>query len=301
MKRVKRAVRKRVIRWTRPRRVLAPAAYGRLVDYHVHTKLCGHAVGEPENYVREAIARGLSEIGFADHMPIPGRRDPRLSMAPDDLPRYVDMVKDLQESVSGIRVRLGIEMDYMPGGMDEIWEAASRHEFDYVYGSVHYMDGWGFIDSRNVAGYKGKDPDRLYARYFELFCEATERGGFDIMAHPDIIKKHGITTTLPVERLYTEAAEALSRAGVAIEVNTSGLRRTAAEIYPALPFLRACVERGVAVTLGSDAHAPREVGMDFDLALAVLDRAGVFEIATFEGRTRTMRSVAELRRGEAET
>jgi histidinol-phosphatase (PHP family) len=271
------------------------------VDYHVHTKLCGHAVGEPEDYVREAIAKGLSEIGFADHMPLPDRRDPHISMALDELPQYVEMVKDLQESVSGIRVRLGIEMDYLPGQMDVIWEAASRHEFDYVYGSVHYIDEWGFNDSRNVAGYKGKDPDRLYARYFELFCEAAEGGGFDIMAHPDIIKKHGLATTLPIERLYAEAAEALSRAGVAIEINTSGLRKTAAEIYPALPFLRACGDRGVAVTLGSDAHAPREVGMDFDLALALLERAGVCEIATFEGRARTMTNISDLWGGGDET
>jgi histidinol-phosphatase (PHP family) len=121
------------------------------------------------------------------------------------------------------------------------------------------------------------------------------------MAHPDVIKKHGITTTLPIERLYTEAAEALSRAGVAIEINTSGLRKTAAEIYPALPFLRACAERGVAVTLGSDAHAPREVGMDFDLALGLLERAGISEIAIFEGRARTMTRVADLWGGGDET
>jgi len=292
VKRVRRAVRKRVIRWTRPQRKLPPEAYGRLVDYHVHTRLCGHAVGEPEDYVREAIARGLSEIGFSDHMPILRDRDPRLSMAPEDLPHYVDMVRDLQTSVSGIRVRLGIEMDYVPGQMDEIWDAASRYRFDYVYGSVHYLDGWGFNDSRNLATYKDKSPDLLYQKYFEVFGEAAERGGFDVMAHPDIIKKHGITTKLPLERMYADAADALARAGIAIEINTSGLRKTSVEIYPALPFLKACGKRGVPVTLGSDAHAPREVGMDFDLALRLLDRAGIREIATFEGRKRSCRSIA---------
>jgi len=300
VRRLRRGVRRRVLRWTRKQRALAPEAYGRLVDYHIHTNLCGHAFGEPEDYVRAAIALGLSEIGFADHMPLLRRRDPRISMAPDDLPRYVGMITELRESVSGLRVRLGIEMDYMPGQMDEIWAAAAPHPFDYVYGSVHYIDDWGFNDSRNVAEYEGKDPDRLYARYFDLFCEAVERGGFDVMAHPDIIKKHGITTTLPIERMYADAAGALSKAGVAIEINTSGFRRKAAEAYPALPFLRACVERGVAVTLGSDAHTPREVGMDFDLALRLLKRAGVSEIVTFEGRRRTMKSVLPRgRTGEA--
>ncbi len=257
----------------------------------MHTRLCGHAVGEPEDYVREAIARGLSEIGFADHMPLLRMRDERLTMAPDDLPRYVEMIGEVRESVDEICVRLGIEMDYFPGQMDEIWEMASKFDFDYVYGSVHYIDGWGFSDSRHLTSYQGKDPDDTYARYFELFREAVTEGGFDVMAHPDLVKKHGITTSLPLDEMYAEAADALASADVAVEVNTSGLRKPALDIYPSLPFLRACAQRGVAVTLGSDAHAPRQVGMDYDLALRLLRRAGVVEIATFEGRRRKMRKL----------
>lgn len=291
MKRIQRGVRRRVIRWTRPARSLGRPAYATLVDYHIHTRLCGHAVGEPEDYVREAITRGLSEIGFADHMPLLRMRDDRLTMKPEDLPRYVDMIRELQDSVDEIHVRLGVEMDYFPGQMDEIWEAASKFEFDYVYGSVHYIDGWGFSDSRYLSSYEGKDPDETYARYFELFCDAVTNGGFDVMAHPDLVKKHGITTTLSVDDMYRDAAAALASADVAIEVNTSGLRKPALDIYPSLPFLEACRERGVAVTLGSDAHAPDQVGMDFDLALKLLKRAGITEIATFRSRKRGTRSI----------
>ncbi|MBD3348717.1 MAG: histidinol-phosphatase HisJ family protein [Candidatus Eisenbacteria bacterium] len=257
----------------------------------MHTRLCGHAVGEPEDYVRRAIALGLAEIGFSDHMPLLRERDERLTMAPEDLPVYVGMVRDLQTSVDEIVVRLGIEMDYIPGQMEEIWNAASDYEFDYVLGSVHYIDDWGFSDSRYVASYEGKDPDSFYRRYFEIFREAAERGGFDAMAHPDLIKKHGVAPGLRLSDLYESAAEALASADVAVEVNTSGLRKPAVDIYPSLPFLAACAERGVAVTLGSDAHSPGQVGMDFDLALRLLRRAGVGEIATFEARRRKMRSI----------
>lgn len=291
MKRIRRGVRRRFLRWSRAARGLDRKQYGRLVDYHLHTKLCGHAIGEPDDYVREAIGMGLSEIGFADHMPLLGTRDERLTMAPEDLTRYVDIVLDLRESVDEIGIKLGIEMDYFPGRMEEIWEAASVFDFDYVYGSVHYIDGWGFSDSRHLSSYVGKDPDETYTRYFGLFREAVAQGGFDIMAHPDLVKKHGITTSLPLEQMYADAAEALAEADVAVEVNTSGLRKAALDIYPTLPFLRACVAKGVAVTLGSDAHAPGQVGMDFDLALRLLARAGVTEIATFESRRRTMLSL----------
>jgi len=63
------------------------------------------------------------------------------------------------------------------------------------------------------------------------------------------------------------------------------------EPYPRLPFLKVCARHGVAVTLGSDAHAPHQVGMDFDIALHMLERVGIREIATFERRERTMRGI----------
>ncbi len=293
MKRIRRGIRRRFLNWTRPARELDRRQFGRLVDYHIHTKLCGHAIGEPEDYVREAIAKGLSEIGFSDHMPLLGTRDNRLTMAPDDLPRYVDLVHDLQASVDEIEIRLGIEMDYLPGQMDGVWDLASRFDFDYVYGSVHYIDGWGFSDSRHLSSYKGKDPDEAYTRYFQLFCEAVREGGFDVMAHPDLVKKHGMTTSLPLEEIYRDAASALVNSDVAIEINTSGLRKAALDLYPTLPFLQTCVDAGVAVTLGSDAHAPWQVGMDFDLALRLLRRAGITEIVTFEARRRATKSIVD--------
>lgn len=290
--RIRRGVKRRVLRWTRSARELHPQQYRSLVDYHIHTRLCGHATGEPRDYVRSAIRKGLSEIGFADHMPLLRMRDDRLTMAPDDLPRYVKLIEDLRDSTDDLQIRLGIEMDYFPEQMDEIWEAASDFEFDYVYGAVHYIDGWGFSDSRYLSSYQGRDPDETYESYFDLFCRAARDGGFDIMAHPDLVKKHGIRTELPVEEMYENAATALREADVAIEINTSGLRKTALEPYPTLGFVRVCAENRVPVTLGSDAHAPDQVGMDFDIALDLLTRAGITEIATFEGRKRTMRRLS---------
>lgn len=269
--------------------MLRPEQYALLADYHIHTRLCGHAVGEPEDYVHQALELGLTEIGFSDHMPFLRRRDERLTMAVGDLPRYVELVRDVQESVGDLSIRLGIEMDYFRGQMDEVWEAASPYDFDYWIGSVHSLDGWDLSDSRFVESWRGKDPDEVFPRYFEAFIGAVEEGGFDLMAHPDLVKKHGILPKRSMARWYDAAADALSRADVAIEINTSGIRKRIAEPYPTLDFLRACAGRGVAVTLGSDAHAPGQVGMDFDVALRLLRRAGVREIALFAGRRRSSR------------
>ncbi|MBD3366707.1 MAG: histidinol-phosphatase HisJ family protein [Candidatus Eisenbacteria bacterium] len=289
MRRLGRRVRQRGLSWTRPLRRLSGRSYGKLVDYHIHTHLCGHAVGVPVDYVRSARALGLSEIGFSDHMPLLRTRDEHLTMAPEDLPVYVDLVRDIQTSAQELTVRLGIEMDYIPGQMDEIHAEAEPFGFDYVIGSVHSLGGWDLSDSRYLSSWKGKDPDEVFPRYFEAFVEAVEEGGFDFMAHPDLVKKHGILPRRPMTRWYELAAGALAANDVAIEINTSGIRKRIGEPYPTLAFLAACVEAGVAVTLGSDAHAPGQVGMDFDVALRLLRRAGITEIATFDGRRRGSR------------
>jgi len=291
VRRVKRGLRRRALGLTRRSRELTPSRFRNLVDYHIHTKLCGHAIGEPSDYVRAAVGRGLGEIGFADHMPLLRIRDDHLTMEPHELPRYVDLVEEVREVTDGITIRLGIEMDYFPGQMDEIWAAASGVDFDYIYGAVHYIDGWDFGDSRRLSSYQGRDSDEAYERYFELFCSAAREGGFDIMAHPDLVKKHGIVSSGPLEDMYETAARALKESGVAIEVNTSGLRVRAVEAYPSPSFLRACARHAVPVTLGSDSHAPHQVGMDFDIALRLLAGAGITEIATFERRKRTMRDI----------
>lgn len=293
MNEIAHGVRTWLLRLSRPSRELRPEQYSRLVDYHIHTKLCGHASGEPADYVREALRKGLSEIGFSDHMPLLWMRDEKLTMAPEDLPHYVRMIEDLRSSFNGLSIRLGIEVDYFPGRMDEVWEALSDYEFDYILGGVHYIDGWGFGDSRYLSSYEGKDPDEVFSRYFDIFCEAVEEGGFDIMAHPDLVKKHGIRPRRSLLGFYSAAADALARADVCVEINTSGLRKKTLEIYPSAGLLEACVGRGVSVTLGSDAHAPWQVGADFDVALGLLTRMGVGEICAFSSRRREVRSIRD--------
>ena len=93
-------------------------------DYHLHTSRCGHARGSMQEYVAAARAGGLTEIGFADHLPMywlpPGQRDPGLAMAMEELPGYIGEVQALREENPGLVIRLGIEADYIPGREGEL-------------------------------------------------------------------------------------------------------------------------------------------------------------------------------------
>ena len=86
-----------------------------IVDYHMHTPLCKHAVGEPEAYARRAIERGIEEIGFSDHCPMPPFYDPDWRMEPSQYPTYIDMVRRCQKAFPQLSIKLGLEADYHPG------------------------------------------------------------------------------------------------------------------------------------------------------------------------------------------
>ncbi len=261
-----------------------------LVDYHIHTSRCGHAVGTMEEYVEQALAVGLSEMGFSDHLFLyfqpPDRRDPSLAMDEKELPKYVESVLRLRDRYPQIPIRLGIEADYYPEYEDYLREILERYPWDYVYGSVHFIGDWGFDDPHYVARYALWDIDELYARYFDLVKDAAATGLFDVMGHLDVIKKFGHRPKGDVRLLYCQVAAALKDTGVAIEVSTAGLRKPVGEIYPGPSLLADCRRLGVPATLGSDSHTPSEVGIHFDQATEALRAAGYTEIVRFQGRKR---------------
>ncbi|HWI54466.1 MAG TPA: histidinol-phosphatase [Desulfobacteria bacterium] len=260
------------------------------VDYHIHTKMCGHASGEMEEYVEAAMKKGLKEIGFSDHIPMyflpAGERDASIAMAEEQLPVYTAKVKELQKKYSGFPIKLGIEADYVPGMEQEASDILSRYEFDYCLGSIHFIDGWGFDQSRYIAEYEKWDLYELYERYFGILGQAAASGLFDTLSHPDLIKKLGFRPEGDLTPLYKKTVKIIADSGVCVEINTAGLRVPAAELYPAAGFLRLCCDAGVSVTLGSDAHKPEQVGAGFAEALALLKDVGYTKVVTFTGRGR---------------
>jgi histidinol-phosphatase (PHP family) len=85
-----------------------------IADYHIHTSLCGHAEGEPREYVEHAIELGMTEMGFSDHLPLLAGWEPGFTMRREDLDGCVTTVQDLApEYAAEIRILLGIEVDYL--------------------------------------------------------------------------------------------------------------------------------------------------------------------------------------------
>ena len=258
-----------------------------LADYHMHTPLCGHAVGAPREYAARAVEIGLPEIGFSDHSPMRADDFDNWRMRFDQLDGYVESVRQAQREFPQLRIRLALEVDYLPGHEPWIRELAARHPWDYFIGSVHYVSGhWDVDNPARREEWSKREPAAIWAEYFERLTQAAASGLFDFIGHADLPKKFGCYPPPGCEALFPPFLEAARKADVAIELNTAGLRKDCREIYPSRSFLELARARGVPIVFGSDAHAPAEVGLNFAEALALALEVGYTHACRFERRRR---------------
>ncbi|MDP8266648.1 MAG: histidinol-phosphatase HisJ family protein [Candidatus Aceula meridiana] len=257
-----------------------------ILDYHNHTILCGHAIGEPFEYVEAALKQGLKEIGFSDHAPLVSHEDPTVTMSFEQLPRYHQMIEEVKSryAESDIVIRVGIEADFIPGYEEKTRTIVEGYPYDFVIGSVHFIGDFPFDNPKHKDRLKTDDINQVFRDYNVLLRQSAKSGMFDIMAHIDLVKKFGDKPTEDLSDDFRETAKAFKEAGVAVEINSSGLRKPVQEIYPSLAVLKILAETEIPITFGSDSHAPGDVGADFDKALELAKQAGYREYVAFEKR-----------------
>jgi histidinol-phosphatase (PHP family) len=253
-------------------------------DYHMHTPLCGHAAGAPREYVLAAQKAGLEEIGFSDHNPMPTQFDD-WRMAPNQLFEYVGLVDEARREFPQYPIRLGLEVDFIPGYEAHVQWLAEQAEWDYFIGAVHYVTPeWDIDNPKHLKRWTEQPVEEIWRAYFAAYTKMVESCLFDFLAHPDLVKKFGHRPTGDLTRFYREMLDAASEAGAVLEVSTAGLRKDAKEIYPSRDFLEAAFVRHIPIVINSDAHAPEEVAYEFDRAYKLVRDVGYTEVMRFEGR-----------------
>jgi histidinol-phosphatase (PHP family) len=267
-----------------------------LTDYHTHLRPDVRNT-PPERYFTEAnvrryleaaAERGVAELGFSEHVyrfreALDIWRHPFWKQcAHDSLDEYVEFVSGMEH------VKLGLEVDWIPGREEAVERLIDGRPWDYIIGSVHFVADRA-VDHDGYDIWESSDPDRVWSAYFTAVGEAAASGLFDVLAHPDLVKVWGRARPDPPRprRAYYELAmPAIEAADVAIEVSTAGLRKPVGEIYPAPELLQMCVDVGKPIALSSDAHEPETIGDGYERAVALLRETGVERICVFEGRER---------------
>ncbi len=255
-----------------------------IADYHMHTPLCGHAVGEPSEYARHAREVGLEEIGFSDHAPLVSHEDPSITMNIKQLPRYHRMIEEVQKKYTPLRIKIALEADFIPGYEKKTKAILKGYPYDYVIGSVHFINQWGFDDPSERERWQEKDINQVYHDYYDLLRKSAASGLFDIIGHADLVKKFGHRASEDMTEEVKKTAKVFKKAGVAVEINTAGLRKPVGEMYPAADCLKIYQAAGVPLTFGSDAHDPKDVGKDFDQAMTLASAVGYKEYLIFKQR-----------------
>ncbi|HOO70511.1 MAG TPA: histidinol-phosphatase HisJ family protein [Spirochaetota bacterium] len=257
-----------------------------MVNYHIHTPRCGHASGAPEEYIEGAIKAGLREIGFSDHAPIPLPMREGITMEPGETESYLAEIITLKDRYKNkIAVRVGFEVDYpLFDTFDRSYLSDGR--IDYLTGSCHFIKGWAFDHPDQIDGFKKRNINDIYTDYYSSVEDLARSGMFNIVGHFDLIKKFGHRPTADFAQTIHTIALILARNSTAAEINTSGLLKPVAEMYPSEKILGIFFENNVPVTIGTDAHEPGNVAYKINEAVALLKKTGYRKISTFQGRRR---------------
>jgi histidinol-phosphatase (PHP family) len=264
-----------------------------IVDYHMHLRdeeeRIDHTVEAIERYLETAAVRGVDEIGFSEHVyyfvqTLPLWTVPyQTERCVYDLETYVAAVVEAKSR--GLPVKLGLEVDYVRGREEETRELLAPYPWDYLLGSVHFIDGLGVDGAPRMVDQIGVE--QTWRLYFHELAAAAASGLFDVLAHPDLVKIWGMR---PAQPDYSPLLASLD--GVCLEVSSAGVRKPVGELYPDLDLLRLAFTAGVPVTFASDAHLPRLVGEDFDRVVALARAAGYESVTVFDRREARQESFA---------
>ena len=247
-----------------------------MIDYHLHVIAHGDRPMTVENilkYCEVAKARGLKQMGITEH------------------DRYLDEIdlvafQEAREQSQDVELRLGIEIDFVPGAEERMERDSTALPYDYVIGSVHRVQGEEVDHPDHREIYEKLDAYDLYERYYVNVREAALSGCFEILGHPDLIKIFRHFPERDITPMLEETADAVAESGVVVDVNAAGLRKPVGEVYPSRQLLEMFYRRGVPIILSSDAHAPDQVAMGYDESLKLVNTVGYREVVTFKDRER---------------
>ncbi|WP_457596967.1 histidinol-phosphatase [Hydrogenimonas sp.] len=253
-----------------------------IVDLHNHTRRCNHAEGSLDDYIQKAIEAGIDIFGFSDHAPMDF--DPKYRMGYHEMAAYEAEVREAAERYRGrIDIRLGYEVDWLPGYMDE---RVLNADVDYLIGSVHFIDKWGFDNPEFIGHYEEADIDTIWRDYFDLVEAMAASKLFQIVGHFDLIKVFKFLPKTDIRELAEGALDAIAHSDMVLELNAAGYRKPIGEPYPGRGVLEMAYQRRIPITFGSDAHKPEQVGFKQKELYRMAREVGYTRAAHFRAKER---------------
>ncbi len=257
-------------------------------------EFCEHATGRLREVLDAAVAAGYHTFGVSEHAPRSERRflyDSEkekgftVGRLQRDFEAYAEAVQELSEQFAGRLVVLrGFEAEVVPaqGYREEMLGYSQRFGFDYMVGSVHYVDEIS-IDSERAEFERALEAcgglEALAVRYYEIVAEMVAALKPDVVGHLDLIRKNAdpdfSLDTPKIRHAADHALAAVREHASILDLNTAGYRKGLGSPYPAPWLVERANEMGIPFCFGDDSHGPNQVGAGMDEARQYLLENGV--------------------------
>lgn len=265
-------------------------------DYHLHSNTSFDSKVETEDMVKRALELGMKEIIFTEHFEY--RKEKYLLPLPD-LNKYKEKIEGLKDKYSEkIDIMCGIELGMQSDIKDEIEDKIKDYKFDFIIGSVHTVLRQDFA----FPGYFDKfTKKKAYEIYFkELLNSVKVYENFDVVGHLDYIKRYYPFENKDMEYkdygdIVDEIYKDLMKKGKGIEINSSGIKYGMNCVHPNYDFLKRYYELGgEIITLGSDAHDLKHVGLHFKEIISTLEEIGFKFLAKYKKRKMEFMKISDF-------
>lgn len=271
-------------------------------DFHTHNYRCNHATGTLDDYIFNAYKRSLGTIGLSDHFPTDYSkcdntlRLKKFAMHNNDVKLYIEEAERMRKKYKKlINVKIGFEVGYLHGKQVKYFPKiqALNGSIDFLIGSVHTVKlnniYWSLKNGDLRHLIKKYGAKNIYSQYFENLKQMllSESFDLDIIGHLDYIKNGSENSYLNdfILKKICKIVPYIKERGVAVEINTQGLRNGYKKLYPCKKVIELLYDHDIPIVLSSDAHYPKDVGFGFEKVLRLVKKIGYESIVAFEKRS----------------
>ena len=278
------------------------------IDYHMHFEYGSYDEDWAKGFFDAAKNRGIDELGITEHShTFPEFKELYYEdLILDDsfigkfqknwlkknkfkytMKEYFDFMAKLKKKYP---VKIGIEICNFQN-QDKVKEIIKNYDFDYIIGSVHFLDGWAYDSSEIKAEWDNRTLESIYDCYAGEVEKLAASGLYDVLGHPFNIRLFKYIPQFDVAPYLKRVAKALKKADMTVDINTGTLYRyPIEEISPYPDFMKIAKEENLTIITSSDAHKPEDAGNYIDKAVEYAKSFGFTEIATFENRKKILQN-----------
>ena len=260
-------------------------------DCHLHSSHSGDSDASMESMIEKGIGLGLKQMCFTEHMDYDypaSERDPEDKFLLNTDSYLYDLIRCKERYADRIKLLFGVELGLQPHLSGNNARYVHSHDFDFVIGSSHLVDG---ADPYYPSYFDGRSEKEAYRRYFTSNLDNLKKyTNFDVYGHLDYIVRYGPNKNQAFSyEDYRDVIDTILQTLIdnekGIECNTAGYRKGLNAPNPCMDILKRYRELGgEIITVGSDAHKPEDIGSHFNDAAELLSACGFRYYCVFEKR-----------------